>query len=496
MLRKLSPLALLTILTVPMSLFACGDDDDDDGTSKGGTAGSTSTGGKGGSAGSAGSAGTGASGGTAGAVEGGATGEAGAPGGAAGMPGGAGGGGGGPGTCDLSGEGLTRTDLPSDITADLVLENDVVHVINGDVWVHDGVTLTIPPCTRLEGKKEPKPGILFALQGGRIVAEGTADEPILFTSEKPVGQRAAGDWGGVVLLGRAPITKANSARSAIYEGLTEAEYTYGGTVANDDSGSLKYVRIEFSGFEIAPDKEVNGLSMAGVGTGTTLDHIMVNNTLDDCFEWWGGGVRGTYLIANNCGDDYFDGDEGWVGGADYLVGRRDQDALDSNDPNGFELDSIVDGSTPETAFSFSHATLCGTGQDATGPNPQLGMMLRELVTGSFDSLALTGFQYGINTRDAFAAANVTIENSVFWSLTALGSPDTTDDDSGFDDESIFTNDVSNEFNPTAPPYTNAQCLADAGPAQAVLDSKIGAFPDTATVEAWNLEGLWVDWSEN
>lgn len=498
MLRRLSPFAFATILTVPLSLFACSDDEDDDRPAgMAGRAGSTGTGGS--SAGRGGSsAGTAPTAGSGGA-------SAGAP-SAAGAGGVAGSGGMGPVACDLSGEGLDREELPANIEADLTLATGKVYEIKGTVWIQDGATLTIPPCTRLEGLSDPDPGLIAALRGGRLVAEGTADAPILFTSSKPAGQRAAGDWGGVVLLGRAPITGIGGIREAIYEGLTDAEYTYGGDDAADDSGVLRYVRIEFSGWEIFPEKEVNGLSMAGVGSGTVIDHVMINNTLDDCFEWWGGSVRGEYLIANNCGDDYFDGDEGWQGGGQYWFGRRDADSIDSDDPNGFELDSINGDFSPRTAFSFSDVTLCGTGAASGRANPQFGMLLRELVTGEIDKLALTGFEYGIDTRNAFEAGDVTIANSSFWGLlSGLGAADAVDsagapagsgNDLGFDDASIFTNDTSNELDPSPAPFTVAQCLADAGPAAAVINSEIGAFPDAAAVEAWNLDGLWVDWSED
>lgn len=495
--RRLSTLACVALIAAPVSLVACGDDDGDD--RPGGSAGKASAGEAGddggGTAGKAGGAAGKSSGG--GGSSAGMTGEAGMAGEPTVAGAGSGGGGGAPPTgCDLSGEGLERVELPAEIDADLTLENDVVHVISGEVWVMDGATLTIPPCTRLEGM--PDPGVLAVLRGGRIVAEGTADEPILFTSAEPVGSRAAGDWGGVVMLGRAPITRPAGATEAIYEGLTAAEYTYGGDDPEDDSGVLRFVRIEFGGWEIFPDKEVNGLSMAGVGSGTVIDHVMINNTLDDCFEWWGGTVGATHLIANNCGDDHFDGDEGWSGSVDFLLGRSDIDAVDSGDPNGFELDSINDGTTPRTAFAFSNATLCGTGEGSGQTNPQLGMMLRELVTGEFDNLALLGFEFGINTRDAFTAGDVTISNSTFWELlSGVGSEDATDDDDqGFDDASVFTDGTDNVLDPDPAPFTVEDCLADGGPTEAVIASGIGAFPDADAVEAWQLDGLWVDWSED
>lgn len=506
--RLLSSWTVAAFLAAPMAMLACGDDDEPPVETSGGSSG------KGGSGGTGGSTGGTANGGTGGKTQdGGAGGEV-EPGGEAGEgPGGAGGAGGAPDTgiagaagsggagapgetCDLSGEGLEREELPADIEDDLTLTNDRVWVIEGTVHVHDGATLTIPPCTRLEGLSDPTPGFVVALRGGRIVADGTAEEPILFTSSQPEGDRRAGDWGGVVLLGRAPITRPGGDTEAIYEGLTDEAYAYGGDDPDDDSGTLRYVRIEFSGWDIFPDKEVNGLSMAGVGSGTVIDHVMVSNTLDDCFEWWGGTVEASHLIANNCGDDYFDGDEGWQGGARYLLGRRDAESVDSDDPNGFELDSINDGTEPRTAFSFENVTLCGTGEPSSRANPHYGMVLRELVTGSMTNVALLGFEYGIETRDAIAEGDVTIEDSAFWALSeGVGETDAGGDDDGdFDDGSIFTDEASNE-EPDSPPFTVEDCLDANGPTTAVLESEMGAFPDEDAVESWALDALWVDWSE-
>jgi hypothetical protein len=352
------------------------------------------------------------------------------------------------------------------------------------------VTLTIPKCTRIEGSPAPDIGILVAKRGGRLEALGTADEPVLFTSSQAAGSRGPGQWGGVVLLGEAPITRTGMEEN-LYEGLTDPQFTYGGTVENDDSGTLQYVRIEFGGFEIIPDKEVNGLSMAGVGSGTTIDHVMVSNTLDDCFEWWGGTVSANHLVCNNPGDDYFDGDEGWLGGGEFWFGRRAQFAISSDDPNGLEQDSINADEDPRTNFAFSNVTLCGTGEASGAPGQSFGMVLRERVTGSIDNLAFTGFDFGIDTRDAFVAGDVTIENSAVWDLVnGLADAAETDEDMGFDDGTIFTGEATNEELEPGP-FTAAECIADGGPEAAVLDSDIGAFTGGA---AW-LDGAWVDWAE-
>ena len=501
--RRYRALAAVLVSALPIWMIACGDDSSDAPPATGGTSGDSGggSGGKGGTDGG-GTAGTGR-GGTAGAATGGTGGDAG---GDTGGSGGAGDGAGGTGgvppeECDLSGAGLTRQALPTSIANDLELTNDRIWTINGHVFVRNGATLTIPACTRLEGSPAPNPGVLFAQKGGRIVAVGTANEPVLFTSAALPGARISGQWGGVVLLGSAPITATTETKQ--YEGLTGTDYEYGGTVDDDDSGTLQYVRIEFGGYEIASEKEINGLSMAGVGSGTTIDHVMVSNTLDDCFEWWGGSVETNFLVCNNPGDDMFDGDEGWVAGGEHWFGRRTGlVAVSSDDPNGFEWDGTPSGADlaplPPTHIAATNVTLCGTGAavSAARPNPELGMVLRERISGELDNLVLLGFEYGIDTRtvtgQTFMATDVTIDNSAFWAImNTVGAPDVSDNDAGFVDDSIFTGGTNNELNPDPLPFTLEQCQASP-PATAVRNSDVGAFAGDAT---W-MNGLWVDWSED
>lgn len=478
---------------LPLTFVGCGGDDGSSGSGAGGSAG------QGGSAGGAST--TTGSGGMAGTGEGGmagtTTGSGGiGNGGMAGVPtGGSGGGGGGTTECDLSGEGKDRVELPGVIDDDMTLTSDTVWVISDFVRVTNDAVLTIEPCTRLEGTKDPV-GVLMVLKDGQIDAVGSADEPILFTSPKDPGERAAGDWGGVVLLGDAPITGTSTTK--LYEGLSEDVFSdsdppvYGGDNENHSAGRMSYVRIEFSGFELAAEKEINGLSMGGVGPGTQLDHIMVSNTSDDCYEWWGGAMENVdYLICNNPGDDYFDTDEGWQGSGSWWFGRRTNvDVISSGDPNAFEWDSIVSGETPRTNVVVSNVTMCGPGQEIAG-GTQFGMVLRELITGEIDNLALLGFDYGIDTRDGFESGDVTIQNSLFWDLAnGIGFTDG-NADPNFDDATPFTEDDSNEV-PDDPPFSLANCNNPNGPGSATRNSDVGAFKGNAD---W-ATGLWVDWSED
>ena len=493
---QFTKIAAATLLAAA-SMVACGDDEDspDDGTGgRAATGGRTGTGGSdeggetstGGKATTGGKTGTGGTNGTGGSVN---------PPGGEGGGSGEGGGGNEDGAiplaadCDLSGQGLAREPIVSDDGdtifedgEDLTLTNDRVWTLEGYVEVRDGATLTIEPCTRIEGTKDPI-GVLFVERGGKLEAAGTAAEPILFTSS--AASPAAGDWGGIVLLGRAPTAKGEAA----FEGVPDApEFSYGGDDEGDSSGTITYTKIEYSGYLFLADKEVNGLSMAGVGSGTTLHHIMVSNTNDDCFEWWGGNVDDAdFLICNNPGDDMFDGDEGWVGGGKNWFGRTTSDAaITSPDPNGFEWDSLLAGTPPVSAISASNVTLCGAGQFEL---PSNGMVLRELVTGSIDNAVIAGWDFGVDARDTFVDGDdphVTISNSILFGLPIVNPSDNngqdTPGDKAFDEEAWFSDGAGNSYeaDESDGPFTLEACLEADGPGAAVVESGVGAFKESAT----------------
>ena len=231
-------------------------------------------------------------------------------------------------SCDLSGENKPAVLLDADIETDMTLDNSNDYLIVGIRRVRSGATLTIPACTRLEGTPLPNAGAIVVQRGGRLVADGERDAPILFTSPRPPGTRFPNQWGGIFLLGRAPITRADQMLEAKIPVLNDDADIYGSADdadIDDDSGVLRYVRIDYGGSEVAPPPiglnpwPSPGLTLAGVGRGTVIDHVMVSNTLDDCFAWLGGTARANHLVANNCGDDYFDASEGWQGERGVLV---------------------------------------------------------------------------------------------------------------------------------------------------------------------------------
>ena len=177
------------------------------------------------------------------------------------------------------------------------------YVLKGWVYIANGAELTIEPGTIIKGDKQTKATII-AERGGKLIAQGTAEAPIVFTSAQPKGQRKPGDWGGVILCGQAP----HNAGEAQIEGGPRAKH--GGNDVHDNSGVLSYVRVEFAGYPFATDQEINGVTLGSVGDGTKIDHVQVSYSNDDSFEWFGGTVNCKNLIAFNGWDDDFDTDNG------------------------------------------------------------------------------------------------------------------------------------------------------------------------------------------
>lgn len=230
------------------------------------------------------------------------------------------------------------------------------YLLKGWVYVADGATLTIPAGTVIKGDKDTKAALIVE-PGGKLIANGTATDPIVFTSEQAAGSRRPGDWGGLIICGKAP--NNNGVLAQQIEGGPRTKH--GGTDANDNSGSLQYVRIEFAGYPFKKDQEINGLTLGSVGAGTTIDHVQVSYSNDDSFEWFGGTVNCKHLIAFHGWDDDFDTDNGFSGKVQYGLSVRDSRIADASQSNGFESDNNASGSTaePYTTATFSNITFLG-----------------------------------------------------------------------------------------------------------------------------------------
>lgn len=224
-------------------------------------------------------------------------------------------------------------------------------------------------------------GVLVVPVGATINAVGTANNPIIFTTPQRVGCSSgdcnvAGAFGGVVILGDAPINSNNGTTDRI-EGVPDpapsgTTLIYGGSNPTDNSGILRYVRIEFPGYELDDANEINGLTLGGVGSGTELSHIQVSYSADDAFEFFGGTVNADHLVAIGTDDDDFDFDQGYSGTIDYAIGLKDPGSTNStsggnSDSNGIESDNTSDGTgSPVTDPTLRHFTLLGYENNTTG----------------------------------------------------------------------------------------------------------------------------------
>ena len=229
-----------------------------------------------------------------------------------------------------------------------------VYTLKGWIYIADGSELTIEPGTIIKGDKATK-AVLIVERGGKLIAQGAADAPIVFTSAQPAGQRRPGDWGGVIICGKAH----NNQTSMQIEGGPRTQH--GGDNDADNSGVLSYVRIEFGGFPFKADQEINGLTLGSVGSGTKIDHVQVSYSNDDSFEWFGGTVNCKYLVAYKGWDDDFDTDNGFSGKVQFGLSVRDPRIADQSQSNGFESDNCADGAqvSPYTTATFSNITFVG-----------------------------------------------------------------------------------------------------------------------------------------
>ncbi|HEY0731027.1 MAG TPA: hypothetical protein VGD33_01310, partial [Chitinophagaceae bacterium] len=304
-----------------------------------------------------------------------------------------------------------NTVLQGSLNSSMTLTADKQWTLKGYVYVPAGVVLTIQPGTTIVSDVTVK-GALCIERGGQIIANGTASNPIVFTSGKANGSKAPGDWGGIVILGKA---KTNRTSTPVIEG--GLDRPYGGTDDNDNSGSLKYVRIEYAGIAAFANSEINGLTLGGVGRGTTLENIQVIYGNDDAYEFFGGTVDAKNLVAFGTADDDFDFDFGYSGRIQFAVALRDPQFVDNGDAgNGIEADNDGSGSTatPNTKPVISNMTLIGA-NNATGTlaNHNFGNRWRRAVRFDIRNSVILGWpKAGISLESAASAQAYLDGNSV------------------------------------------------------------------------------------
>ncbi len=247
---------------------------------------------------------------------------------------------------------LDPTDLKGDVTANVTLTADQTWSLSGSLVVKPGAILTIEPGTRVEAQAGGTNVFIAIEQDGEINATGTALNPITLTSG--ASNPRPGDWGGLIIAGKAPINLGETATAEVV-GLT-----YGGTVSDDSSGAIKYVIVEYSGARINGEQEFNGFTFYGVGSGTVVDNIAAYNGDDDGIEFFGGTVNATNILVVNAKDDMFDWTDGWTGTAANLYGIREYGYNDvTSDPRGIEADSNADNNdaSPRANPTISDITL-------------------------------------------------------------------------------------------------------------------------------------------
>ncbi len=285
--------------------------------------------------------------------------------------------------------------LKPNITDDLCELVAGTYRLSALTFVKFGSTVKLHPGVTITGRADAGLNAFIVEKGGILHAVGTPTNPIIFTAGTASPQR--GHFGGVALLGRSQVNSPGNSNQL--EGIVGVPYGGGvtGTIADDSSGHLQYVRIEYAGRELAPDNELNGLTMAGLGNRTRISHVNQYEGLDDCFEWFGGTVSASYLVATGCDDDIFDYDNGWQGNLQFLVGYHI--GITNQDANGIEADGLSSNheATPRTHGRIANMTLMGNGTSSWN-----GMRLRRGVSGQIYNSIITGFGGGSSPANASA----------------------------------------------------------------------------------------------
>lgn len=326
--------------------------------------------------------------------------------------------------------------IEGEITADRTLTNDTEWDLKGVVFVKNGATLTIQPGTFILGQPgSTPPSVLVVTQNGKIAANGTKSRPIVMTSSQPFGQRIRGDWGGLILLGKAPINVGgnipsggicppegckNAAGTFYIEGLVgNADSLYGGTDPDHSCGSLSYVRVEYGGTILSPNNETNSFTFGGCGKGTVADHLQATYGKDDSFEWFGGTMDAKYLVGGLGADDYTDYQLGYTGRIQYGLFYQSPDARGNRGIEG-DNSEYDQAATPFSNPTMFNLTFFGSGQPGFDESNAPGVFLRRGSRGSFNNVVVSNFYSSCidvsdaNTQAQADAGNVTMNGVLCW----------------------------------------------------------------------------------
>jgi hypothetical protein len=339
--------------------------------------------------------------------------------------------------------------INTDITVNRTLYADTAYTLSGFVHVANGATLTIQPGTTIKGDFNVLGSSLMIMRGAKIQAVGTADAPIVFTSSRPAGQRQPGDWGGLLLVGNAPDNRSGQVAvegtgtdgNAVVGGKNYTVIYNGGNTATDNSGTLAYVRVEFSGYAPLQDQEFNSFTFCAIGSGTRASYLESLAGLDDSFEFFGGGFDLDHLVAFETADDVLDMSEGFSGRIQFVIAMAttqltprtgagfysvDLEGIENDGCNGTGCDLGFD-SAPFTIPLIANVTIVGCGQaSCVGAGGGHGMMLRRGTGGYYVNNVFARWPTdGISLRDVAtytragstatpsATADLQVRNNVF-----------------------------------------------------------------------------------
>lgn len=333
---------------------------------------------------------------------------------------------------------------------DVVIKKGVYNLV-GWVYLAKGSKLVIEPGTIIKGDMKTMAALIVE-PSAQLIAKGEKNNPIVFTSAQPKGERRPGDWGGLIICGNAN----NNLMTQQIEGGPRTKH--GGNDDNDNSGVFSYIRVEFAGYPFQKDKEINAVTFGSVGKGTTVDHIQVSYSNDDSYEWFGGSVNCKNLVAYKGWDDDFDTDNGFSGHIQYCLSIRDPKIADVSQSNGFESDNCADGNStasPTTSSIFSNVTFIGPATEKnkaagftntpeyitagnmypTNPDNNSGLgkfqaaiqIRRSSNLNCFNSVAV-GYPIGLiidgekgNCVEAAKAGKINLQNIFFVGMDAIGT---------------------------------------------------------------------------
>ena len=323
----------------------------------------------------------------------------------------------------------------ADIQGNVTWTANNTYILNGFVFVEDGETLTIEPGTVIKGRpgQAENASALIVARGGKLMADGTADRPIIFTAEaddvtnaNDLPFDARGLWGGLIILGKSRLNTATGVGQIEGIPTTEPRGAYGGQDDADNSGVLRYVSVRYGGTNIGAGNEINGVTFGGVGSGTTVEYVEVVNNDDDGFEWFGGTVNAKYLISAFNGDDAFDYDEGFRGKGQFWFVLQSEDTGN----RGAEQDG---GTTPEDGQPYAmpvihNATYIGSGMNSTNADNDLAMIFRDNAGGKYYNSIFTEFAgngvtvedlaSGEDSRARLEANELVLANNYWWNFGA------------------------------------------------------------------------------